>query len=162
VLGRGLLLPLAAVGAFVAADAWRLFEQGFLNGERRQRDYTLRAGLDAWARPLAGAALAAALVPAALPVITGFAAGSAAVSLLLRGRVVRGEGSGERGAGEGWMLERRGAFLRYALPLIPLAAMNWVMSLGDRYLLAAFWSTGAAGVYAAAYGLGSQPFIAVR
>lgn len=59
-----------------------------------------------------------------------------------------------------WMLSHRSTFLSYALPLMPMAAMNWVMSMGDRYVLGVYWSIEVVGLYWAAYALGSQPFIA--
>ncbi len=47
----------------------------------------------------------------------------------------------------------------YALPLIPLALVNWVTHLSDRYILAYFHGSSDVGIYAAAYGLVSQPFL---
>jgi len=158
---RGSGAAFAAAAALVAVDAWRSFESGLLNGERRQADYMVRTGLDAWARWLAGAALAFWLGPAALHVLVGFVLGSGVVGLALRHRIVRGKAE-ESSARETWGAQRRAAFLAYALPLVPLAALNWIFSMGDRYVLAASWSTAATGVYVAAYGLASQPFIAVN
>src|SRR5439155_6457305 len=87
--------------------------------------------------------------------------GSAAVSLLLVKRRVRGEDP-PTSPPDAWSETTRHAFLRYALPLVPLASFNWIMSLSDRYILAGVSGAGAAGLYAAAYGLGSQPFIVVN
>ena len=133
---RGSAAAFAGAAALVAVDAWRSFESGLLNGERRQADYMVRTGLDAWARWLAGAALAFWLGPAALHVLVGFVLGSGVVGLALRHRIVRGTEEGGS-ARETWGAERRSAFLAYALPLVPLAALNWIFSMGDRYVLAA-------------------------
>jgi len=157
---RSTIAPFAAVAALVAVDTWRTFESGLLNGERRQRDYMVRTSLDAWARWLGAAGLAWLLGATALHVLAGMLLGSGLVNLLLWRRIVRGEPV--EGAGEAWMAAWRGPFLRYALPLVPLAALNWILSMGDRYVLAAWWSTATAGVYVAAYGLASQPFIALN
>jgi O-antigen/teichoic acid export membrane protein len=70
---------------------------------------------------------------------------------------VRGEGPGRDPAR--WTAETRAALLRYAAPLAPLALLEWVMVLSDRYLLAGIAGTREAGVYAAGYGLGSMAFI---
>lgn len=48
---------------------------------------------------------------------------------------------------------------RYAVPLVPLALVNWILHLSDRYLLMWFHGPSDVGVYAAAYGLLSQPFL---
>jgi O-antigen/teichoic acid export membrane protein len=48
----------------------------------------------------------------------------------------------------------------YALPLIPIALMNWVTSVSDHYIIE--WishDTYSVGIYAAGYGLVSQPFL---
>ncbi len=179
VLAAGLLLALAGAGwtlwseapvptvvflvaaGVVAADAWRSFEAALLNGARRQQDYATRTALDALARPTAAALLVWWLGPSALYVLLGFVVGSVTLSLLLRRRTVRG--ADELSVPDDpWVQNHRGEFLRYALPLMPMAAMNWVMSMGDRYFLNASWGPETVGIYWAAYALGSQPFIAAN
>ncbi len=180
VLAAGLLIALAGAGwtlwsdapvapvvflvaaGVVAAEAWRSFEAALLNGARRQQDYALRTGLDALARPAAAALLVWWLGPAALYALLGFVAGSVTLSLLLRRRTVRGAAEVEGATDEPWVQNHRSEFLRYALPLMPMAAMNWVMSMGDRYFLNASWGPETVGIYWAAYALGSQPFIAAN
>lgn len=157
---RSATASFAAVAALVAVDTWRTFESGLLNGERRQRDYMVRTGLDAWARWLGAAGLAWLAGATALHVLGGMLLGSGVANLLLSRRTVRGEPVD--GVGQAWAASWRAPFLRYALPLVPLAALNWVLSMGDRYVLAAWWDTATAGVYVAAYGLASQPFIALN
>jgi len=152
---------LVAAGV-VAADAWRSFESGLLNGARRQRDFATRTALDALARPAAAVLLVWWLGPAALYVLLGFAVGSVTLSLLLRQRTVRGLGEVPSLPNDPWLQNHKSEFLRYALPLVPMAAMNWVMSMGDRYFLNASWGAETVGIYWAAYALGSQPFIAVN
>ena len=159
--GSPALTVFIAAAAVVAADAWRNFESGFLNGARRQREFAVRTSLDAIARPVAATALALALGPLALHVVAGYAIGSLAVGVLLRRHVVSGAGP-DAGAEDPWAVSHRTAFWRYAAPLIPLAGLNWMMSMGDRYVLAGHWGAGAVGIYAAAYALGSQPFIAAN
>lgn len=151
-----------AAAAWVACDAWRTYESGFLNGARRQKEYAARAALDAIARPAAAVALALALGPESLHVILGFALGSGLVSLALRRFTVQPGAEAGPDAAAAWSREQRPGFLRYALPLVPLAAMVWIMSVGDRYFLNMSWGPEVVGVYWAAYALGSQPFIAVN
>jgi O-antigen/teichoic acid export membrane protein len=52
--------------------------------------------------------------------------------------------------------------LIFTLGLIPLGIVSWTISLSDRYLLGAYLGTGPVGIYAAVYGLASQPFLIVQ
>ena len=158
-------IPLAAyalAAAFIAADAVRGLEVSLLNGARRQRDQAIRSVADAFARPLLAVAALVALGAGPSQALLGYVVGSVLVSLALRNRTVRGEDAPSRGQDDPWIVANRGAFLSYALPLVPLAALNWVMSLGDRYVLAAITGASAVGTYAAAYALASQPIIAAN
>lgn len=49
--------------------------------------------------------------------------------------------------------------LRYGLPFIPLAFLGWVSSLGDRYILGSLMTVEQVGLYSAAYGIASRPFL---
>jgi O-antigen/teichoic acid export membrane protein len=161
-LGKG-DVPIAlfvAAGFVVAFDAWRNYESVFLNGARRQRDYALRAAFDALARNGAAIGLVVLVGASALPLVLGFAVGSAAVGVLLQRQIVVGDPGVPDSSRAAWMGGHNSAFLKYATPLIPLAVLNWTMSMGDRYVLAANWGTDVVGVYWAAYVIGSQPFIA--
>lgn len=48
---------------------------------------------------------------------------------------------------------------RYAIPMIPLALVTWIISLSDRYIIGGFLGTEKVGIYAASYGLISIPFL---
>lgn len=155
-------VPVVLAGGFLGADVLRSFEVGLLSAARRQRDFALRSSLDAWARLLG--ATVAVLVWGASPssALFGYAAGSALVSLALGRRRVRGSDPGPVGGEDAWAAKNRRAFLGYALPLTPPAVLVWLNSLSDRYILAGVAGVEAAGVYAAGYGLGSQPFAGVN
>lgn len=146
----------------LAADTVRSFEAGLLNAARRQADYSLRMALDAWCRPLLALGAILLLSPSVEIVIASYVVGSLAVSALLSERRVRAPETEDtlflHAPGD----SVRSRFLGYALPLVPIAILNWTMSLSDRYFLAAFGGAAQVGVYAAAYGLASQPFIAAN
>ena len=58
----------------------------------------------------------------------------------------------------GWApprLDRLGELVRFGAPTLPVALCLWLLNLSDRYLIAYFHGSGAVGVYAAAYGIGS-------
>jgi O-antigen/teichoic acid export membrane protein len=60
-------------------------------------------------------------------------------------------------ASEGTALMRSGYL--YGAPFAIIAIATWVSSLGDRYILAYYLTTSDVGVYAAVYGLFTQPFL---
>jgi len=148
-------------GGYLLAESWRLFESALLNSDRRQRDWALRNTADAWGKPLAAAALIVALGRSAASVFLGYAAASVAVTFALRGRTVRAS-PGAAAPDPAWLAEQRLGFRAFVLPLVPLAVLSWIMSLGDRYVLAPLAGPAAVGVYAAGYALASQPFIAAN
>ena len=53
----------------------------------------------------------------------------------------------------------RRQIVSYGLPLVPMLAMSWVLTVSDRYIIAWEAGAGAAGLYTAAYGLITTPFI---
>ena len=73
------------------------------------------------------------------------------------------EGVGGRDAPEdadgGGTAELAASIRRYAWPLAPLAIFGWLSGVGDRYVIAGMLSLHDAGLYAAAYGLASRPFL---
>lgn len=150
------------VTAFLAADVLRLFESNLLNASRRQAEYSFRNVADAWARPAVAVLAIVVLGPSPVSVLAGYAAGSALVALVLRHRTVRGDESAPTRTGDPWAENARRPFLAYALPLAPMAVLTWILNLSDRYILAGVSGTAAAGLYAAAYGLGSYPFLVVN
>ncbi|RLB00680.1 MAG: hypothetical protein DRG83_11180 [Deltaproteobacteria bacterium] len=45
----------------------------------------------------------------------------------------------------------------YALPLVGVGVLNWIVNLGDRYIMLAYLDFKEIGLYSACYGLGSMP-----
>jgi len=68
--------------------------------------------------------------------------------------------SGPRPSGPQPKLWSREAW-RYALPLVPMAFVAWIVMLSDRYLLAHYRSLSEVGLYAAIVSLSRQPFVMV-
>lgn len=149
-------LGFLAVAFLLGFEVVQALETGLLNADRQQGVFAAWTALSSWTRPLFGVGAVLLLGSSTLSVIFGFAIGLAVPYRLFHRRLVRGEVGA--GSGESWSASTRAGIRRYALPLIPLAALGWVMSLGDRYILAAWNDASAVGLYAAVYGLGSQPF----
>jgi O-antigen/teichoic acid export membrane protein len=154
------LATLVAAAAMLVVDVVRATEVGLLNADRRQKDFSLWNAADAWAKAAGAALLVLMLGASSTWVVAGYAAGTIVVNLLFWKKRVstRVERSIEPTE---WEVSAGQAMLRYARPLVPFNALNWLMSLGDRYFIASISGTGPAGVYAAAFGLASQPFIAL-
>jgi len=146
----------ALLAALVAADVGRTFEVNLLNAARRQRPFALWSAAEYWARPALALAAIAALGATAEAVLLGYVL--AAASLYVFARAATG-GAGLAPEASADLPELRTAILRYAVPLVPLALASWITSLSDRYFVAGWLGTAPVGVYAAAYGLGSAPFL---
>ena len=157
------VLAFALLAVFLVLDQWRAFEQALLNAARRQSVYSLWTSLDVWLRPLLAAGAVVLLGAEASPVLLGYALALLLGNLVFRRFAVRAapapaDASAVVDAGA-WHGTTRAEIIHYATPLIPLAVLGWVMTLSDRYLVAGLVSASEAGIYAAAYGLASQPFI---
>lgn len=50
---------------------------------------------------------------------------------------------------------------KFVIPLLGVGILNWIVNLGDRYILEYFHGASVVGIYSAAYGLISTPFMAI-
>ncbi len=156
--GRASAIAFVGVAILLVLDVVRLFESTLLNAARRQRAYSLWYAADAVSRPALAVAAILLFGADAVSVLLGYAAAVACTNLAFRRATVRG-GPGEGAAPGAWVEEIRRSMLRYAGPLVPLALLGWIISLSDRYILAGLTGPMQTGIYAAAYGLASTPFI---
>jgi O-antigen/teichoic acid export membrane protein len=147
-----------AVAVLLALDVVRLFESTLLNASRRQRAYSIWQAGDAVSRPLLAVVAIWVLGPTSVSLLLGYLLAVAVTNFAFRRTRVRG-GPDEAGASPAWVTETRIAMLRFAGPLMPLALLGWIISLSDRYVLAGLTSPEQTGIYAAAYGLASAPFL---
>ena len=141
------------------ADIRRLFESNQLNAARRQGLFSFWVAADAWARPLAAVAIVALAGPSSFSVLLGFLVAAVAVNEAVVRFAPRYDEPAE--PDPQWEGRLRGEIWRFVAPLIPLAVLEWTISLSDRYILAGLSGTEVTGLYIAAYGLASQPFVAV-
>jgi O-antigen/teichoic acid export membrane protein len=144
---------------FVVADVGRSLEMTLFSASRRQRPTAIVSAAETFMRPLliVGAVI---LFGASVEVVL-FAITASVVFTILgiyvgvrREAVHGGTAIPPSIANEMW---------RYAVPLIPIALLNWTTSVSDRYLIQ--WlshDTSAVGVYSAGYGLISQPFMIIH
>ncbi len=143
-------------------DIFRTMETDLLNAARRQRAFSILRAVEAWARPLAAVLMVRLLGADPTSVMLGYlvASGGVLASIFATGmeRVGAGEGpvAGRDKLGDRELNER---LWRFSLPLVPLSLLEWISTLSDRYLIGGLIGLEAAGVYAAAYGLVTQPFL---
>ena len=154
----------ALIAAILVVDSLRSFELSLLNAARRQRTAALIYAADAWSRPLLATTAVLVFGPNATAALAGYVLGSTLVVLVmfLTTRLEGAAPSTPPGAAAG-TIEMETALAatirRYALPLIPLALLGWINGVGDRYVIGGMIGLDAAGLYAAAYGLASRPFL---
>jgi O-antigen/teichoic acid export membrane protein len=149
-----LWLPALTFGLFVV-DSEIMLEAALLNASKRHRIYSLLRGTEAWIRPILAVALVHLFSPSAAVVLVGYLAGGLILVVLITG--ARSSGRQARTRPVDQELTRR--IWRFCLPLFPIAPVEWVSSLSDRYVISSLIGLDAAGIYAASYGLISQPFL---
>lgn len=142
------------------AEMTRNYETGLLNAARRQAASSLWNALDSWTRPLAAAAAVVVAGATSTVVLVGYALGSFGANLLFFRSRVRPE-TRDPEADAAWRIRAAVAFRSFAMPLVPLGLLGWAFNLGDRYVLASAAGAEATGLYVAAYGLASMPFLAL-
>ena len=156
----------AAFGALIAltfADTWRTFESNLLTSARRQREYAAWGLLDALLRAILPLGAIRLLGPTVSGVLAAHVVACVAGTLAFRRFWIRGEAAAlDSSRVEAWVEQRRHAYRRFYLPVIPVAAMGWIIGVADRPMIAALGGLKAAGIYGAVYGLASAPFIAVN
>jgi len=148
------------IASVLIIDSVRSFELTLLNAARRQRDAAMIYTADAWSRPLMAIAAVFVFGPNANAALAGYILGSglvvATAVLTIRPEKIGREAWASRGEQH---RELARTISRYALPLAPLAIFGWISGVGDRYVIGGMMSLEAAGLYAAAYGLASRPFL---
>ncbi len=150
------LVLLLSVGLYAAADVGRTFETTLLNAARRQQPAAILSIAETLLRPMLIVA-GVYLIGARVDVVMGALAATVGMTYLIVVATlerITPESTAPLPAG------LASEMLRYALPLIPIAFMNWVTAVSDRYCIA--WishDTAGVGIYAAGYGLISQPFL---
>jgi len=146
-------------GVYVAVDVLLTLQTTFFNAARRQRSAAIFGVVAALARPLL-VVVGVLAFGSTIEVVLGAFTTSSLVTLALLYATAK-----SRGADHGAALPPGIAaeMWRYAIPLIPIALLNWTTSVSDRYIIE--WishDVASVGVYAAGYGLISQPLLLIH
>ncbi len=154
----GFLIVVMFLCALMVIDTMKAKERNFLNAERKQKKLSAWLATDAWARSLAAVAMVLVFGGSVWAVLAGYFAGSCMVLIHFRENAEYG-----RNCAFGTQSEKEKDLLteirRYALPMVPIAIVGWISSLGDRYIMGAMTGLEQVGIYSAAYGLVSRPFL---
>jgi O-antigen/teichoic acid export membrane protein len=149
-----LWLPVFTFGLFVV-DSEIGLEAAFLNASKQHRIYSLLRGAEAWFRPILAVVLVHLFSASAAVVLVGYLVGGLILVIVIT--VARSSGREAITRPVDQELTRR--VWRFCLPLFPIAPVEWVSSMSDRYVISGLIGLDAAGIYAASYGLMSQPFL---
>jgi O-antigen/teichoic acid export membrane protein len=144
---------------YVAVDVFLTLEMSLFNAGRRQRPAAIFSVVSTLARPVfvvAGVLLFGSTVEVVFAAMT--------VGILVTLALLYASAE-PRGSDHGAALPRAvdAAMWRYAIPLIPIALLNWTTAVSDRYIIE--WvshDVSGVGIYAAGYGLISQPFLLIH
>ena len=161
-LGQSFLIIPLAVGAILIFQSFVDLERGLLITRNQQGWTSLLVICQHWGLPL-GTALALTII---VDTPTVFIAAQATICLWLVSTafLVASRSSGSTRGSEPrqeqvrlWIVEAR----KFIVPLLGIGIFQWVVSIGDRYILAGYTDLSEVGKYAAVYGLISAPFLAL-
>lgn len=150
------------IAALFVVDSIRMFELSLLNAARRQGVAAIIYAADAWLRPLAAVGIVWWFGASSNTALAGYILGAGFVVAAFplfstpEGHAGAAAPDAVTSAREGELIA---AIRRYSLPLMPLAIFGWISGMGDRYVIGGLLDLGKAGLYAAAYGLASRPFL---
>lgn len=145
-----------AAGIFTAASIALLAEKAFFIAARRQRPAAMVDIFRYWLQPICALGAVLLIGPGVSGILGGQAIGALLVCSLLFFSRTQMEGQDTTQAMDAHYL---GEILRYSLPLVVVIPFTWVNYLGDRYIAGHVLGLESVGIYAACFGLITQPFI---
>ncbi|MEM7540209.1 MAG: oligosaccharide flippase family protein [Pseudomonadota bacterium] len=146
------------VAIFTVLDISRIYEVGILNVAHRQRVMAAWNIADAWARPFAAALVVMLAGATTTAVFIGYALAVLIVYAIFWRIAAQPVAAPSRAATD---VRLHKQLIDYALPLAPVALFGWTIGVADRFVLAHQDGPASAGIYIAAYGLASAPFLAL-
>lgn len=133
------------------------YETNFLTASRHQARYSAWVSTESWIKPFAALLLIWVWQPSVDAILVGYLVGTGIAFLVFYRRTNDTQYKGLfNDLAKQSKLAR--SIFSFAVPLIPLALIGWISSLGDRYIIGGMLDFNAVGVYAAAYGIVFQPF----
>ena len=139
-----------------ALEGWKTLEIVLANASRSQSVYAMLFTADAVLRPFASVGVVLASGPSVEALVAGQCIALAMVLCTFHVWRAKPSRSMPGGAVEAKLVA---GMKRFARPLLWLPLIGWMSGLADRYIVGGVLGLGAAGIYAAAYGLASRPFL---
>jgi O-antigen/teichoic acid export membrane protein len=156
------LLQLPLMIGLLFVDNLRGLESDLQIAARRPRAFACIRASESIFRAIGAVVMVRWLGPAPAMVLLGYLLGGTASYACLFLFQVERVGVSERvadlGPAEPSFHALRERIWRYSVPMIPIAIMDWISGLSDRYFVGGIVGLEAAGIYVAAYGLVTQPF----
>lgn len=139
-----------------ALEGWKTLEIVLANASRNQSAYAILFAADAVLRPFASVGVVLASGPSVEALVAGQCLALVMVLGAFRVLCTIPSRSVTCFAVEAQLAEW---MKRFARPLLWLPLIGWMSGLADRYIVGGVLGLGAAGIYTAAYGLASRPFL---
>lgn len=151
-------LPFVILAALLGSDAARSYETNYFVAARRQKIASLLDSAESLLRPVLAMAAILLLGAGSSTILAAYLTASLGVFLMARRLVARDtvRTPREEGRDDASLAHD---ILGYALPLMPMAVVIWISGLSDRYIIGQMMGREEVGIYAAAYGLMSTPFL---
>jgi O-antigen/teichoic acid export membrane protein len=146
----------ALVILLVILDVIRQRELTLLSAARHQGTAALWVAADVWARPVSALGMISLLGPTTGAVLLGYVVASCSLIVVFKPWFIGQDPVAHSGQDEAALAQR---LLRYSIPLMPLGAIGWISGQADRYIIGLLVGVQEAGLYAAAYGIVSRPFL---
>ena len=149
----------------LGAECWRSVELNFLNTSRQHARYSFWLAADAWARPLLGTIAVLLLGDSASYILGAHVIAALGLTAIFSPPTPPSPGKQMSDSdllrSSNLSKKLRQQIWRYALPLMPLGLIAWTNGLSDRYVVGGLLGVADAGIYSAAYGLASRPFLMI-
>lgn len=147
------------LSAIIAVDVARNLETNFLAASRRQAAFATWVTAETWAKPVGAILLIMISSAKAETILLGYLISAIIIFLIFRITVsIDNKINAENQCSKTDFIKE---INRYAYPLVPLALISWISSLGDRYIIGGLMGLDQVGIYAAVYGLVSRPFLMI-
>jgi O-antigen/teichoic acid export membrane protein len=152
---------LLGVTILTIIDSLRTLQLACFNASERHGRCAAWTSCEAWFKPLMAVLYMHFWGPSSGVALLGYATGGFLVAILFADRArllswLRLFGTPVPPDDFGVLRQRVSTYVR---PLLPLAAIAWVSGMGDRYVLGSLLTLRDVGIYVAAYGLASRPFL---
>ena len=147
------------LAALLVVQVMRNLETSLMIAARRQKEIAIWDTVEAWTKPVIAVLLVTLLGATPQSVLLGYFIAVGGILLCFNLLPIQAEGKNapkKVGEPDSKLLSN---IRSYAIPLIPLAIVAWIISLSDRYIIGGLLGMAGVGIYAASYGLISMPFL---